>query len=245
MRIATYFIATIVLFAATQDAYAQRVRTYDQQATETYGTSGATVQTTPSGIQVRSLDQTTQEPARVQQEEATEDSDGEAEAEPTHVTTMSEARRTTTSVDLSEEELYRGVIPGTRDEVKHMDRARQQGASGPNQITWVGFQAKDDMGRVFFQTARHAEYSLTRSDNTVRVRFENMRIPTRNFSRFIDASYFGKNVQKIEARQVARNTVEVSITLREDEQPTVQRSGNYIYLDFMRGQTRRTTARQQ
>lgn len=135
---------------------------------------------------------------------------------------------------LEADELYRGVIPGTRDEVAHMRRAREDGArtERPNPLTWIGFQPEADRTRVFFQSPRPMQYSIQRETDGLVVVFENARIPDRNFSRFIDASYFGRTVSRIEAAQGSGQTVRVKLQLRESVEPTVRVEGEYLFLEF-------------
>jgi hypothetical protein len=126
--------------------------------------------------------------------------------------------------------MYRGVIPGTRDSVKHIDT----GNSDSNRITWIGFQSKEDGSRVFFQTVSAADYEILSgaTSNVLVVRFTETKIATRNFKRFIDTSAFEWNVRRIDAKQASRNVVEVTIELASDEEPIISRNGGYLYLDF-------------
>ena len=129
-------------------------------------------------------------------------------------------------------ELYRGVIPGKRDEVDHISAAA--GGERYNPLTWVGFQAESERTRVFFQAPRALQYRIgeDRETGDLLVTFSNARITERNFSRFIDASFFNRSVQRIEAREVRRGTVEVRITRRDGATPNVTVDGQYLYLDF-------------
>ena len=129
-------------------------------------------------------------------------------------------------------ELYRGVIPGKRDEVDHISASRNGERYNP--LTWVGFQAEPDRTRVFFQAPQALQYRVgeDRETGDLLVTFSNARITERNFSRFIDASFFNRSVQRIEAREVRRGTVEVRITRRDGATPNVTVDGQYLYLDF-------------
>ncbi|MGM0557345.1 MAG: AMIN domain-containing protein [Myxococcota bacterium] len=135
-----------------------------------------------------------------------------------------------TTLDLAIEKMYRGVIPGKRDEVEHL-KAKDQ--TGPNSLTWLGFQPEDERTRVFIQTSREADYeqSVDSEDKTLTLTLYNTKVSAKNFSRFIDTSFFGRNVQLIEAKK-ANGAVEIMIALDEIERPTVQQDGTYLYLDF-------------
>jgi len=143
--------------------------------------------------------------------------------------------------------MYRGVIPGTRDEVSHLVKAREKAEdrSNRNEVTWVGFQAKDSATRVFFQTGRESNYDLGQSGQALTVTFNDTILAASNFGRFIDTSYFDRNVTRIEVKQVNRDTVVATISMRDYEQPNVDRSGNYLYLDFSGARVTGTDDQQQ
>lgn len=129
--------------------------------------------------------------------------------------------------------MYRGIIPGQRDEISHLRDARRSGTAArkPNQLTWVGFVPGDNTTRVFVQGARTPEFNVVREGNALIVTISNARIPTRNFSRSIDASFFERAVQRIETRQTKRD-VQVRIELREGQDPTISGENGYVYFDF-------------
>lgn len=137
--------------------------------------------------------------------------------------------------DRDNTELYRGIIPGERDEVEHLRQVKEDGESsrGPNPITWVGFQPDTDRTRVFFQAPRAVQYQLEErfEDNELVLVFQNARISDRNFSRFIDASHFGRVVERIEAVEDGGN-VNVTLTVSDDVEPSISTDGEYLYLDF-------------
>lgn len=141
-----------------------------------------------------------------------------------------------TTLDLAVDQLYRGVIPGTRDDVAHLSSAKKDGASESktNQLTWLGFRPSDKHTRVFFQTARKADYHIRRKQNppVIEITVKNTKLSARNFSRFIDTSFFKRNVKRVEAKKVDSSTVEIIIELDKFEQPTVRQDGSYVYLDF-------------
>ncbi|TXC78084.1 hypothetical protein FRC91_04970 [Bradymonadales bacterium TMQ1] len=227
--------AALALSAASVDAQAQTIKRYDDAG------DGSQSQIYIPGMPVP-------QPARPAsggegggetQEEAGEEGAGEGSYQISLYGTRSDAMRRAETAQLANRpigELYRGVIPGTRDELPHLSDARREGARAdrPNQLTWVGFQPEASRTRVFFQSPRPMRYRVNRgvgeSPSLVLV-FEHAEISTRNFSRFIDASYFGRAVTRIDAREVGGD-VEVTILLREQVEPQVNAQGEYLYVDF-------------
>lgn len=137
-------------------------------------------------------------------------------------------------LSLEADEIYRGVIPGKRDEVDHLRRAHEDGSRSdrPNTLTWIGFQPEEDRTRVFFQSPRPMEYQIQRDSDGLVVTFQNATIAARNFSRLIDTSYFQRSVSRIEASEIGNRTVEVRLELRGSPEPTVRTEGKYLFLDF-------------
>ncbi len=133
-------------------------------------------------------------------------------------------------------ELYRGVIPGKRDDVEHLRGVKEDGKSSarPNPVTWVGFQPDSERTRVFFQSPRPVQYQLQEAfeEGELVVIFDNATIPERNFSRFIDASHFDRAVKRIEAEETRDGNVKVTLTMRENVEPSISTDGEYLYLDF-------------
>lgn len=140
-------------------------------------------------------------------------------------------------LSLSPNELYRGVIPGTRDRPQHLERAHVAGqdTTSPNQLTWIGFAPEETRTRVFLQSARKPDYEITRSDDGKKftITFANTRLPERNFSRQIDTSFFKRPVQRIVAGQ-QKGSVQVTIQLDKGQEPTIIRDGAYLFIDFPR-----------
>lgn len=143
-----------------------------------------------------------------------------------------------TTLDLAIEQMYSGVIPGKRAQVAHLTRAREKGQNPaqPNQLTWIGFQPEKDVTRVFLETARSPDYS-TRTEQSEAgpvyvVTLSNTQIPARNFRRFLDTSYFERDVERIEAKKVDQRTVELHIQLEKRQSPTLQTDGNFLFVDF-------------
>lgn len=134
--------------------------------------------------------------------------------------------------DMPQEQMYQGVIPGTRDNVSHLEKAAKQGQSGSNEMLWIGFQPREQSTRVFVQTAREADYQMgTNEAGAVVLTFSNTKLAAKNFSRFIDTSFFERNVTRIESKKQGKDVV-VTISLRQGERPQVNTTDRYVYLEF-------------
>ena len=141
--------------------------------------------------------------------------------------------KTSKTLDLKPEELYRGVIPGTRDQVDHLATARKRGESSTNRLLWIGFQPRENSTRVFLQFSREAEYQVGTGENgEIVVTLSNTKLSEKNFARFMDTSYFNRNVQRVTAKKSGRNEVQVTITLAKNERPQVNSTESYVYLEF-------------
>ncbi len=238
-RTSVFSFTLIALAFVASEASAQTIRNYGSQAEKQYGAptgtntgSGSTRTSYTPGQPVPPPPQSNSTSPNSGDSKA-EAKDGEEKSSPSYVTVFaggSANQKPVDTLNLSETEMYRGVIPGKRDSVAHLS----QDSEGDNRITWIGFQAKDDSSRVFFQTVRAADYEILSGDssNILVVRFSNTKIPVRNFKRFIDTSAFEWNVRRIDAKQASRNVVEVTIELASDEEPIISRNGGYLYLDF-------------
>ncbi len=221
VRFITFVSTFAVIALASQQAFAQKIRTYGAEAEAAYGAP----QAAPAAA-----------PAAAQPAAAAPAADGEAPPDDTSVITVFKpgGSNAPLPVDLSPDKMYRGVIPGTRDEVSHLTKARDKASdrSNRNAVTWVGFQANPNATRVFFQTGRESSYDLSEAGGALKVTFSDTKLSARNFGRFIDTSFFNRNVTRIEVKQVNKTTVVATISLRQFEQPDVDRNGNYLYLDF-------------
>lgn len=133
---------------------------------------------------------------------------------------------------------YRGVTPHVIDSLPHISRYQQraESSSRANELTWVGFQPLAGATRVFIQTGRDADYSINSSPDglTMTVTLRNTTISVRNFTRDIDASYFGRVVQHVQARRSGRDTL-VTIELSHSPSYTTETETNgdaYLFIDF-------------
>lgn len=236
LRVITFVLTVLTLTAMTSTAFAQKIRSYGAEAETTYGTSADTSAVQAAQGQTGATQvSTVNTQAAPTGEAGQQGQEGATELEPSYVTVFNPGgRQGPLPVDLTPEKMYSGIIPGTRDEVSQFETARKKGAdsSNRNRILWVGFHVKDDTTRVFFQTARPAEYDVGEEGGAVTVTFSDSQVSAYNFRRFIDTSFFDRNVTRIEMNRVNRNTVVAKIFLRSFERPDVDRSGNYVYLDF-------------
>lgn len=231
-------IGAVTLASASADA--QRVRTFDDQV-ESSGEQGVAIPGAPAP-EPQPAEQPQQAPADSGDAEADGDgSDEDGASMGTYQISVHQSgatRRSGLEERLSQEpsKLYQGIIPGQRDVVAHLERARAQGSSSgaPNQITWVGFQPEEDRTRIFFQSPRPVNYELREafSDGELIVTFENARIAERNFSRFIDTSHFGRVVERIETAETRGGNVEVTLTVSDSVEPSISTDGEYLYFDF-------------
>jgi hypothetical protein len=137
--------------------------------------------------------------------------------------------------DQPADKIYRGVIPGARDQVDHLEQ-EASGASGSslNRLTWIGFQPKDDKSRIFLQFARSPEYSVSRRDDgkTIAVKLDRTQVAAGNFRRQIDTRFFERAIRRIDTEVTGSETVELLIRLEEQKSPSIETDGNYLYVDF-------------
>ncbi len=236
----TIAFALSSLMLVSSVASAQVIRTYGDKAEAQYGTPQSTAPSTTVNAaqgQVAPV-QTAAPPATADGQQAAtggEGAEGQQEVEPSYVTVFNPGgAQAPLPVDLTPEKMYSGIIPGTRDEVSHLNDAIEKGQdrSNKNRLTWVGFHARDDVTRVFFQTAREADYDLGEENGAVTITFNNTVVSAYNFRRFVDSSFFDRNVTRVEVNRVDKNTVKATIMLRQYERPDIDRNGKYLYVDF-------------
>ncbi|QDG54530.1 AMIN domain-containing protein [Persicimonas caeni] len=248
-HLASTALLTILVVAFVSPASAQQIRRYgdnnaggDTAASSSSSSSGGAKAWYPGMPVPQQSNGGGQQQAADQQQAGQEGgAEGEEQLSTSHRITIFSGKNQgpnspRTTLDMAVDQLYRGVIPGTRDEVAHLSRAKKDGASEAkkNQLTWLGFRPTDEHTRVFFQTARKADYHIRRKQNpaVIEITVKNTKISARNFSRFIDTSFFNRNVKRVEAKKVDSSTVEIIIELEKFEQPTVRQDGSYVYLDF-------------
>lgn len=226
----------IVALGIPAPASAQKIRRYDDMGAQ--GTTGASVNTQAAPVQAAP----TQSSAASAGGEEGENGDGEETLlGPSHAIQYSSGMKQNAedaqkALNMAIDELYRGIIPGKRDQVEHLTKAQRAGADTThrNELTWVGFHPTDEVTRVFLQTARKAEYDVRRSTDPalIEIVISNADIAAKNFTRNIDTRFFGRNVKRVETKKINASTIKVTIDLGTFQQPTIRESGNYIYFDF-------------
>lgn len=101
------------------------------------------------------------------------------------------------------------------------------------QITWVGFQAMKDIGKIFIQGNRSLLYEVASSNaKQVILDFPNTKLQTRNDARSLDTRYFPTAVLSIQAKQVLQSLVRVTIQLREKVKYQIKKDQKFLYLVF-------------
>lgn len=225
-------VASAVLWSGV--ASAQTIRSYGTEAEQQYGNQGQfQYPGAPAQPQTVTAPQQTAQSGQPAQQASGEE--GEKKEEYTSGVTHlygGGAPNQPLPKDLPQEQMYRGVIPGTRDTVTHLEKAAKQGQTGTNELLWIGFQPREQSTRVFVQTAREADYTMgTNEAGAVVLTFSNTKLSARNFSRFIDTSFFERNVTRIESKKQGKDVV-VTISLRKAERPQVNTTDRYVYLEF-------------
>lgn len=244
-------ISSLVLF--TSPVFAQEIRRYGDQGGGSSssggggGGGGNTRMTYPGAPRPQSQgNQGNQQNARQQQnqqKEGEEEEISESYAIKIHEPGErfdqqqegSEQQNQPDMFDQPADKIYRGVIPGARDQVDHLEqKASQTSGSGTNRLTWIGFQPKDDKSRVFLQFSQSPEYSVSRRDDgkTIALKLDRTRVAAGNFRRHIDTRFFERSIRRIDTEVTGNDTVELLIRLDESKSPSVETDGNYLYVDF-------------
>lgn len=134
-----------------------------------------------------------------------------------------------------QDKIYSGVIPGTRDSVKHIEGSLQKGkSSSASQLTWVGFAPEDNRTRVFIQMGGEHNYEMSRSKDgrSIILTYSNTKIGARNVTRPIDTSGYKRDVTGIQVKNKGRGKVVVSINVKDNASPQITQEGPFLYLDF-------------
>jgi hypothetical protein len=210
------------LICAASSALAQDIIRFDDQA-------GGKGSPTYPGMPAQSAPQADAPPASVSKAGDESKDDGYNDST-VFRTPQGEAGSAQTQELLRKEpkEIYSGIIPGKRDEVKHIEATE-----GPSEITWIGFLAEKTRTRVFIQTKGSASYATSKVDNKLTFTFSNSSLAAKNFSRFIDTRFYGRVVRGIETtNKKKQKTVAITLTLDGADEPRIDQQGEYIYVDF-------------
>jgi AMIN domain-containing protein len=128
---------------------------------------------------------------------------------------------------------YAGVSTTFPDPVKGGPAAR------PGEVRWLGFEPGDDSSRLFIQLTAPVDPQLSRSGDSVTVRFAGLRLSARNMRRPLVPRFFATPVRMVRAKQ-ERGDVVVRIALKQALEPklTTREQGSYhvVILEFPPGQ---------
>lgn len=134
-----------------------------------------------------------------------------------------------------QEEIYSGVIPGTRNTVGHIEGSLNQGkSSAQSMLTWVGFVPEENRTRVFIQMGGEHNYTMERGKDgrSISLIYTNTKIGARNVTRAVDASGYKRAVKLIEVKKKGRDKVIVKLTVDPSTEPQISQQGPFLYLDF-------------
>ncbi len=213
------------------DAEAQRVRTFDDQA-ESGESSGSQVAIPGAPAPEPQEQEVEVQEAQPQEAEESGESDRPVGSYQIRVhggATPGAAGGDVQRLSAAHTELYRGIIPGERDAVAHLS-----GDDDLNRLTWIGFQPDADKTRVFFQAPDTISYQIQEAfdeQSELVVVFSDAEIAARNFSRFIDASHFGRVIERIETHEEGRD-IHVTLKMNQAVEPEVSTDEGYLYFDF-------------
>lgn len=148
---------------------------------------------------------------------------------------ISDPKQAFYGLNLPQNQLYRGIIPGVRDTLPHISRQQKIGEKSKksSRLTWIGFQRMEDKSRVFLQTHGVPAFQVERGkkEGEVIVILQNTRPATYNFKRNMDTRWFPRAITGIRSYQKGKDT-HVSIQLRSQVEFSIVPQGNYLYMDF-------------
>ena len=125
---------------------------------------------------------------------------------------------------------YLGVRPGVTN---FAPGKRVKVEPGKQVITWVGFQAKKDRGRVFIQMNTTPIYEVATSQpDQVIIDFPSATLHTKNERNELDTGFFPTVVRSVRTRQVGKQLVRLFVKLREPARYRLKKDDNFLYLYF-------------
>lgn len=146
--------------------------------------------------------------------------------------------------DVSTDETYEGVIPGTDHRPpaeRRIGRARGRGRRAVNDIvTWPGFQpSADGSSRFFVQTTGSVAATVSRSEGRVEIVFPNCGTHLSNSRRWLETQYFETPVLRARLERRGRDMVLV-MHMRADVTPTLtsgmgENGYFFTYVEFAAG----------
>jgi hypothetical protein len=135
-------------------------------------------------------------------------------------------------------ELYKGIIPGSRDSHARTDRDRAKAERKPpkhNSVYWLGFQpATAERGSVVFvQTLMpNAPYRVeVVGGDQVELIIPNATVKRRNDLRLLDTRFWPGQVSGVQAQRRGRD-VAIIVTLLAATPHTVEQKDDFIFLRF-------------
>ena len=136
-------------------------------------------------------------------------------------------------LDKSKQELYSGMIPGTRDDIGHITQ-KTQTTRAATKLTWVGFLPEERRTRVFLQFDGTPEYSqsMNAQKNELTLSFQNAKVVDKNLLHSIDTRFYRRAVRRITVKRKRNKRVVITLTLQSDAQPQIDTQGSYLYIDF-------------
>ena len=127
---------------------------------------------------------------------------------------------------------YKGVIPGLRATTNPRRFARQRGKAI---ISWVGFQPKAAISRIFWVlTDPSPQFHVDRIDAmTVDVTFPNAKVTASNTIRGMEMQQFGGPIAYVVGKRL-RKGIRYRIRLKRPANYLFRHEAPYLYVDFER-----------
>ena len=114
-----------------------------------------------------------------------------------------QAQRTSSESGAGQEG-YKGVAPGAQGLPPHPPQLPLK--SGPQRVTWSGFQVKDGVPTVFVELTAPPDYHIVEQKGGVVVTLKNTVVPLKNNRRPLRVGAFDTAITDVETRQVGRDT---------------------------------------
>ncbi|HTJ44741.1 MAG TPA: hypothetical protein VL463_21695, partial [Kofleriaceae bacterium] len=139
---------------------------------------------------------------------------------------------------------YGGVTPGEKPAQPDTAKPKHKRPPPKDELTWIGFQAKDGGGgELFFQAP--AQFTVTQhvEKGMVVVTLSGLRRQVKNARRPLDTRYFDTSIARVTARPRGSKGIEVRIAFKspKDAHEAQVRTATepdgmfYAYLDFGAG----------
>ncbi len=119
-------------------------------------------------------------------------------------------------IDVKQEN-YRGVTPGGSNLPPHPPKLPVR--TGPQKMTWPGFQLRDGVPTVFLELTGTPNYRVVESPGHLTIVLPNTEVPVRNNRRPLNVAYFNTSVKTV-ATASRGKAVHVTISTSEKSAPT-------------------------